>query len=224
MENLFHQKLILSSYENGVQIDLFLSFVIKSIKSLTNGLFLREPFSLLIFSVKFLVEKIKTIGTAACPPYHLALVVGGMSAEMNLKSVKLASTKYYDGLKTQDDFPDGVNPGVAFRDTEWEAKILKMCQDMGIGAQFGGKYFCHDVRVIRLPRHGASVPVGLGVSCSADRQALAKITPEGVFLEQVRCNVFKLRIYSLCHYTLCNCCAIVHYTTRSCNCRKNTFS
>ena len=160
--------------------------------------------------VKFLEEKIKTIGTAACPPYHLALVVGGMSAEMNLKSVKLASTKYYDGLKTQDDFPDGVNPGVAFRDTEWEAKILKMCQDMGIGAQFGGKYFCHDVRVIRLPRHGASVPVGLGVSCSADRQALAKITPEGVFLEQVRCNVFKLRIYSLCHYTLC------HYTL--CNC------
>jgi fumarate hydratase, class I len=134
--------------------------------------------------VAFLEEKIKTIGTAACPPYHLALVVGGMSAEMNLKSVKLASTKYYDGLKTQDDLTDG-NIGQAFRDTEWEARILKMCQDMGIGAQFGGKYFCHDVRVIRLPRHGASVPVGLGVSCSADRQALAKITPEGVFIEQL---------------------------------------
>ena len=130
--------------------------------------------------VEFLDEKIKTLGTAACPPYHLALVVGGLSAEQNLKTVKLASTKYLDGLATE-----GNDKGRAYRDLEWEGRILEMCQKMGIGAQFGGKYFCHDVRVVRLPRHGASVPVGLGVSCSADRQALGKITEEGVFLEQL---------------------------------------
>lgn len=130
--------------------------------------------------MEFLEEKIKTLGTAACPPYHLAFVVGGLSAEMNLKTVKLASTKYYDNLPTQ-----GNAGGGAFRDVEMEARVLKLTQEMGIGAQFGGKYFCHDVRVIRLPRHGASCPVGIGVSCSADRQALGKITRDGVFIEQL---------------------------------------
>lgn len=131
-------------------------------------------------------KKIKTLGTAACPPYHLAFVVGGMSAEQCLKTVKLASTKYLDTLPTK-----GGEHGQAFRDVELEAQILKMSQDMGIGAQFGGKYFCHDVRVIRLPRHGASCPVGLGVSCSADRQALGKINEEGVFLEQLETDPSK---------------------------------
>ncbi len=133
--------------------------------------------------VKFLDEKLRTLGTAACPPYHLAVVIGGMSAEMNLKTVKLASTKYLDGLPTQ-----GNHYGQAFRDTEWEENILQMTRNMGIGAQFGGKYFCHDVRVIRLPRHGASCPVGLGVSCSADRQIKGKINKNGVFLEQLETN------------------------------------
>jgi fumarate hydratase, class I len=126
----------------------------------------------------FLEEKIKTLGTAACPPYHLAIVIGGTSAELNMKTVKLASARYLDGLPTQ-----GSETGHAFRDLEAEAKVLEMTRQMGIGAQFGGKYFCHDVRVIRLPRHGASVPIGLGVSCSADRQAVGKITRDGVFLE-----------------------------------------
>jgi fumarate hydratase class I len=133
--------------------------------------------------MEFAEEKIKTLGTSACPPYHLAFVVGGMSAEMTLKTVKLASAKELDQLPTV-----GGPDGQAFRDVETEAKILKMTQDLGIGAQFGGKYFCHDIRVIRLPRHGASVPVGLGVSCSADRQAKAKITKDGVFLEQLEEN------------------------------------
>ena len=128
----------------------------------------------------FLEEKIKTLGTAACPPYHLAIVIGGTSAELNMKTVKLASARYLDGLPTQ-----GSDTGHAFRDLEAEAKVLEMTRQMGIGAQFGGKYFCHDVRVIRLPRHGASVPIGLGVSCSADRQAVGKITKEGVFLEEL---------------------------------------
>ena len=136
--------------------------------------------------MKFLDEKIRTLGTAACPPYHLALVIGGTSAEMNLKTVKLASTKYLDGLPTK-----GNQYGQAFRDKEWEETILQMTCDMGIGAQFGGKYFCHDVRVIRLPRHGASCPVGLGVSCSADRQIKGKITKDGVFLEQLETNPAK---------------------------------
>lgn len=126
----------------------------------------------------FLDEKIKTLGTAACPPYHLAIVIGGTSAEINLKTVKLASARYLDGLPTE-----GSETGHAFRDIETERIILEMTRQMGIGAQFGGKYFCHDVRVIRLPRHGASVPIGLGVSCSADRQAVGKITKDGVFLE-----------------------------------------
>ncbi|MEN8115149.1 MAG: fumarate hydratase, partial [Actinomycetota bacterium] len=127
---------------------------------------------------EFVDEAIRTLGTAACPPYHLAIVVGGTSAELNLKTVKLASTKYYDALPTE-----GNEYGRAFRDLEWEKRIHEMTREVGIGAQFGGKYFCHDVRVIRLPRHGASCPVGIGVSCSADRQVKAKITGEGVFLE-----------------------------------------
>lgn len=134
----------------------------------------------------FLDEKIRTLGTAACPPYHLAVVIGGTSAELNLKTVKLASTRYLDALPTQ-----GSESGHAFRDLDMEAKVHKMTQNMGIGAQFGGKYFCHDVRVIRLPRHGASLPIGIGVSCSADRQALGKITKDGIFLEQLETNPAK---------------------------------
>jgi fumarate hydratase class I len=128
----------------------------------------------------FLKEKVLTLGTAACPPYHLAIVIGGTSAELCMKTVKLASCHYYDELPTQ-----GSEEGHAFRDLEMEREIHKMTQALGVGAQFGGKYFCHDVRVIRLPRHGASLPIGLGVSCSADRQALGKITREGVFLEEL---------------------------------------
>jgi fumarate hydratase, class I len=123
-------------------------------------------------------------GTSACPPYHLAIVIGGLSAEMTLKAVKMASAKYYDNLPTT-----GNEHGRAFRDLETEKMVLEMTQKMGIGAQFGGKYFCHDVRVIRLPRHGASCPVGLGVSCSADRQIKGKITEEGVFLEALERDV-----------------------------------
>ncbi|QBR71740.1 fumarate hydratase [Beijerinckiaceae bacterium] len=128
----------------------------------------------------FLKEKILTLGTSACPPYHLAIVIGGTSAELNLKTVKLASTHYLDDLPFA-----GGEDGHAFRDLVLEAEIFKMTQDLGVGAQFGGKYFCHDVRVVRLPRHGASLPIGIGVSCSADRQALGKITREGVFLEEL---------------------------------------
>jgi len=134
----------------------------------------------------FLKEKILTLGTAACPPYHLAIVIGGTSAELTLKTVKLASTRYLDDLPTK-----GSEDGHAFRDVGMEQDILKLTQSLGVGAQFGGKYFCHDVRVIRLPRHGASLPIGLGVSCSADRQALGKITREGVFLEELEHNPAK---------------------------------
>ena len=130
--------------------------------------------------LSFIREKAKTLGTSACPPYHLAIVVGGMSAEFNLKTVKLASARALDDLPTE-----GNEHGRAFRDLELEAEVLEMTRHIGIGAQFGGKYFCHDVRVIRLPRHGASLPVGIGVSCSADRQIKAKITTDGVFLEQL---------------------------------------
>ena len=130
--------------------------------------------------MKFLDEKIRSLGTAACPPYHLAIVVGGTSAEFALKTAKYASAHYLDKLPTT-----GSPVGHGFRDVELEEEVFKLTQDFGIGAQFGGKYFCHDVRVIRLPRHGASCPVAIAVSCSADRQALAKITPEGVFLEQL---------------------------------------
>jgi fumarate hydratase class I len=134
----------------------------------------------------FLKEKVLTLGTAACPPYHLAIVIGGTSAELNLKTVKLASCRYYDTLPTK-----GSESGHAFRDLEMEQEVLKMTQSLGVGAQFGGKYFCHDVRVIRLPRHGASLPIGLGVSCSADRQAVGKITKDGVFLEELEHNPAK---------------------------------
>ena len=128
----------------------------------------------------FIEEKIKGLGTAACPPYYLSLVIGGTSAEQNLKMVKLASTRYLDELPTS-----GDESGRAFRDLEWEARVLELAQKTGIGAQFGGKYFAHQARVVRLPRHGASCPVGLGVSCSADRQIKAKINRHGVFLEEL---------------------------------------
>ncbi|WP_019014950.1 fumarate hydratase [Elioraea tepidiphila] len=135
---------------------------------------------------QFIETKMKTLGTSACPPYHLAIVIGGTSAEATLKTVKLASTRWLDALPTQ-----GSAAGHAFRDLEAEMRVLEISRRLGIGAQFGGKYFCHDVRVIRLPRHGASLPVGIGVSCSADRQILAKITPEGVFLEQLETDPAK---------------------------------
>ncbi|OGR04231.1 MAG: fumarate hydratase [Deltaproteobacteria bacterium RIFOXYA12_FULL_61_11] len=134
----------------------------------------------------FLEEKLRTLGTAACPPYHLAVVIGGTSAEMNLKTVKLASAHYLDHLPTS-----GNRQGRAFRDLECEAQVLDIACKSGIGAQFGGKYFAHDVRVIRLPRHGASCPVGLGVSCSADRNIKAKITADGIFLEQLETDPSK---------------------------------
>jgi fumarate hydratase class I len=131
----------------------------------------------------FLKEKILTLGTSACPPYHLAIVIGGLTAEQTLKTVKLASTRYLDALPTQ-----GSEAAHAFRDLAMEAEVHRMTQALGVGAQFGGKYFCHDVRVIRLPRHGASLPIGVGVSCSADRQALGKIARDGVYLEQLEAN------------------------------------
>jgi len=146
------------------------SYLFQETKALLN------PASLM----KFLGEKLRSLGTAACPPYHLAVVIGGTSAEFAVETAKLASTKYLDALPTE-----GSILGNGFRDIELEAEVLKLTQSFGIGAQFGGKYFCHDVRVIRLPRHGASCPVAIAVSCSADRQALAKITAEGVFLEQL---------------------------------------
>ena len=149
------------------------SFLYQETKALLN------PASLLAFAE----EKMRSIGTAACPPYHLALVVGGTSAEFTLKTVKLATTHYLDTLPAS-----GNEHGRAFRDLEIERQVFDICRNIGIGAQFGGKYFAHDVRVIRLPRHGASCPVGLGVSCSADRQALARITREGVFIEQLEEN------------------------------------
>jgi fumarate hydratase class I len=129
---------------------------------------------------KFLVDKMKYLGTAACPPYHIAIVVGGTSAETCVKTVKMASTKYYDTLPTK-----GNEHGVAFRDLELEQRLLEAANKLGIGAQFGGKYFAHDIRVVRLPRHGASCPVAMGVSCSADRNIKAKITREGVFVEEL---------------------------------------
>lgn len=151
-----------------------------------NKTFLYQETKALLSPERFLpwaVEKMRSIGTSACPPYHLAFVVGGTSAEMTLKTVKLASTRYYDALPTQ-----GSEGGHAFRDLEMEQRLLEKAREIGIGAQFGGRYFALDVRVVRLPRHGASCPVGLGVSCSADRQAKAKITREGIFLEQLEPN------------------------------------
>jgi fumarate hydratase class I len=146
------------------------TFLYQETKALLN------PESLL----KFIDQKLRTLGTAACPPYHLAIVIGGSSAEFTLKTVKLATCRYLDDLPTR-----GNKLGHALRDPELEEKVLALASKTGIGAQFGGKYFCHDVRVIRLPRHGASCPVGIGVSCSADRQAKAKITREGIFLERL---------------------------------------
>ncbi len=128
----------------------------------------------------FLDEKVRTLGTSACPPYHLGVVIGGLTAEQSLETAKLASTRYLDSLPTE-----GSASGHAFRDVAFEQEVLKLTQEFGIGAQFGGKYFCHDVRVIRMPRHGASLPVSIAVSCSADRQALAKITADGIFLEDL---------------------------------------
>lgn len=149
------------------------TFLYQETKALLNPKRLKE----------FCIEKMKSLGTAACPPYHLAFVIGGTSVESNLKTVKMASTRYYDELPTT-----GNEHGRAFRDLELEAELLKEAQSIGIGAQFGGKYFALDVRVVRLPRHGASCPVGIGVSCSADRQAKAKITREGIFLEKLERN------------------------------------
>ncbi|HYY39278.1 MAG TPA: fumarate hydratase [Xanthobacteraceae bacterium] len=136
--------------------------------------------------IAFLKEKVLTLGTAACPPYHLAIVIGGTSAELTMKTVKLASCRYLDDLPTR-----GSEDGHAFRDVEMEQEVHRLTQSLGVGAQFGGKYFCHDVRVIRLPRHGASLPIGLGVSCAADRQALGKITRDGVYLEELEHNPAK---------------------------------
>jgi fumarate hydratase, class I len=133
--------------------------------------------------LKFVDDRIRTLGTSACPPYHLSIVIGGTSAEMNLKTVKLASCRYLDTLPSH-----GNKYGQAYRDRDFEAEVLELTRNLGIGAQFGGKYFCHDVRVIRLPRHGASLPIGIGVSCSADRQILGKITADGVFLEELESN------------------------------------
>jgi fumarate hydratase, class I len=152
------------------------SFLYQETKAVLN------PASLLAF----LDEKLRSLGTAACPPYHLSIVIGGTSAEFAMKAVKLASARYLDGLP-----PDGNALGRGFRDRELEAKVLELAQKTGIGAQFGGKYFCHDVRVIRLPRHGASCPVGIGVSCAADRQAKAKITADGIFVEQLETDPAK---------------------------------
>ncbi|QTN30797.1 fumarate hydratase [Akkermansiaceae bacterium] len=149
------------------------TFLYQETKALLNPKRLKE----------FCIEKMKSLGTAACPPYHLGFVIGGTSAENNLKTVKMATTRYYDALPTS-----GNEHGRAFRDLELEKELLAAAREIGIGAQFGGKYFALDVRVVRLPRHGASCPVGIGVSCSADRQAKAKITKDGIFLEKLEKN------------------------------------
>lgn len=169
--------------DDGHADEFKLMFVAKGGGSANKTFLYQETRALLASEEKlldWLAGKIRTLGTSACPPYHLAIVIGGTSAETTLKTVKLASTRWLDSLPTQ-----GSPTGHAFRDIDLEAKVHKLTQNLGIGAQFGGKYFCHDVRIVRLPRHGASLPVGLGVSCSADRQIKAKITPEGVFLEEL---------------------------------------
>ncbi len=160
-------------------------FVAKGGGSANKTFFYQAPPSILTHDrlIAYLKERILTLGTSACPPYHMAVVIGGTSAELVMKTVKLASTRYYDELPTS-----GNLDGQAFRDLAMEQELHRLTQNLGIGAQFGGKYFCHDVRVIRLPRHGASLPIGLGVSCSADRQALGKITAEGIFLEELEHN------------------------------------
>ncbi|EHS53698.1 hydro-lyase, Fe-S type, tartrate/fumarate subfamily, beta subunit [Rhizobium sp. PDO1-076] len=174
-------------YEEGEDVYKFL-FMAKGGGSANKTFLYQGTPSLLTHDrmIDFLKEKILTLGTAACPPYHLAIVIGGLSAEMTLKTVKLASARYLDCLPTE-----GSESGHAFRDIEMEKEIHKLTQQMGVGAQFGGKYFCHDVRVIRLPRHGASLPIGLGVSCSADRQAKGKITRDGIYIEQLETDPSK---------------------------------
>lgn len=143
---------------------------------------------LIVFLSRFFLFFLLTLcsGTSACPPYHLSIAIGGLSADLCMKTMKLASTKYYDNLPTS-----GNEHGRAFRDLELEQQVLELTRKLGIGAQFGGKYFCHDVRVVRMPRHGASCPVSIGVSCSADRQMKAKITSEGIFVEQLETDVGK---------------------------------
>lgn len=179
------------------QIDLYASqgdeykflFVVKGGGS-ANKTYLYQETKALLTPQKleaFLIEKMKSLGTAACPPYHIAFVIGGTSAETNLKVVKLASTKYYDNLPTK-----GNELGHAFRDVELEERLLKASQNLGLGAQFGGKYFAHDIRVIRLPRHGASCPVGMGVSCSADRNVKGKINKDGIWIEKLESNPARL--------------------------------
>ncbi len=160
-------------------------FIAKGGGSANKSYFYQAPPSILTHDrlIAYLKERILTLGTSACPPYHMAVVIGGTSAELVMKTVKLASTRYYDTLPTS-----GNSDGQAFRDIAMEQELHKLTQNLGIGAQFGGKYFCHDVRVIRLPRHGASLPIGLGVSCSADRQALGKITSKGIFIEELEHN------------------------------------
>ena len=167
--------------EHGAD-ELHLQFVAKGGGSANKSFLFQETRAVLTPDklLAWLGTKIATLGTSACPPYHLAIVIGGTSAELTLKTVKLASTRYLDTLPTE-----GSHAGHAFRDLEMEQQVLALTRTLGIGAQFGGKYFCHDVRVIRLPRHGASLPIGIGVSCSADRQILAKVTPDGAFLEQL---------------------------------------
>ena len=166
--------------------ELQLMFIAKGGGSANKTFLFQETRALLASREKlldWLGTRIRTLGTSACPPYHLAIVIGGTSAELTLKTVKLASTRWLDGLPTE-----GSKAGHAFRDTVLEREVHALTGSLGIGAQFGGKYFCHDVRVVRLPRHGASLPVGLGVSCSADRQIRAKVTPDGIFLEQLEAD------------------------------------
>ncbi|MEI8143849.1 MAG: fumarate hydratase [Alphaproteobacteria bacterium] len=171
-------------YSEGEDAYKFL-FIAKGGGSANKTFLYQAPPSILTHDrmLKFLHEKILTLGTSACPPYHLAIVIGGLSAEQTLKTAKLASTHYLDALPTQ-----GSELAHAFRDLEMEKEVHKMTQAMGVGAQFGGKYFCHDVRVIRMPRHGASLPIALAVSCSADRQAMGKITRDGVYIEELEHN------------------------------------
>jgi fumarate hydratase class I len=168
-------------YAEGEDAYKFL-FMAKGGGSANKSFLFQAPPSILTHDrmIKFLHEKILTLGTAACPPYHLAIVIGGLSAEHTMKTAKLASARYLDALPTQ-----GSEFAHAFRDLAMEEEVHKLTQAMGVGAQFGGKYFCHDVRVIRMPRHGASLPIAIAVSCSADRQALGKITRDGVFLEEL---------------------------------------
>jgi fumarate hydratase class I len=180
--NLPAQIEIYSDTKPGHELQYELFFMAKGGGSANKSLLFQQTKALLTPTKlrAFFDEHLRAIGTSACPPYHLAIVIGGTSAEYALKTAKYASARYYDSLPTT-----GGEDAVAFRDLEMEAEVLAMTREFGIGAQFGGKYFCHDVRVVRLPRHGASLPVAIAVSCSADRQALAKITPDGVFLEQL---------------------------------------